>query len=346
MPLRPVTSATRVMSRSAMIWSTTRLTRTTLGSGAGSRASRNASAAATSRAWPAAARRSATRRSPAGPKTSATATRRSVRVATGAPRNGWKPAGRNLIPKARPSSSSSRVNRPVSTPMTPERSRSATRCTDGWGRVCWVWGSRPLRSQLTVQKCSTSSARAGAGRVRVTSKRPRPDRRSSTPPGRATAGSRRVCTSLPSVGGPTLAVEVIETMTGTTGKAGGGFTIKAWDEQPYAELDGAPKLTHARVTTTYGGDLEGEGTSELVMAFDQDDATYAGYERVVGSLGGRSGSFVLRLDGGFEDGAARTTWTVVEGTGTGDLAGLRGEGGYLARHGEAEVAYELRWSLA
>jgi hypothetical protein len=141
-------------------------------------------------------------------------------------------------------------------------------------------------------------------------------------------------------------VEVIETMTGTTGKAGGGFTIKAWDEQPYAELDGAPKLTHARVTAIYGGDLEGEGTSELVMAYDQDDATYAGYERVVGSLGGRSGSFVLRLDGGFEDGAARTTWTVVEGTGTGDLAGLRGEGGYLARHGEAEVAYELRWSLA
>jgi hypothetical protein len=36
---------------------------------------------------------------------------------------------------------------------------------------------------------------------------------------------------------------------------------------------------------------------------------------------------------------------VVEGTGTGDLTGLRGEGGYLARQGEAEVAYELRWSL-
>jgi uncharacterized protein DUF3224 len=146
--------------------------------------------------------------------------------------------------------------------------------------------------------------------------------------------------------GPTLAAEVIETMTETTGKASGGFTIKAWDEQPYAELDQAPKLTHARVTTTYGGDLEGEGTSELLMVYDQADATYAGYERVVGSLGGRSGSFVLRLDGGFEDGAARTTWTVVEGTGTGDLAGLRGEGGYLAKQGEPEVAYELRWSLA
>ena len=134
-------------------------------------------------------------------------------------------------------------------------------------------------------------------------------------------------------------------MAATTGTASGGFTIKAWDEQPWAELDQAPKLTHARVTTTYGGDLDGEGTSELLMVYDQDDATYAGYERVVGSLGGRSGSFVLRLDGGFQDGAARTTWTVVGGSATGDLAGLRGEGGYVARQGAAEVPYELRWSL-
>jgi Protein of unknown function (DUF3224) len=130
----------------------------------------------------------------------------------------------------------------------------------------------------------------------------------------------------------------------TTGKATGSFTIKSWDEQPFAELEGGPKLTQARVTTTYTGDLDGEGTSTLVMAYDGADASYAGYERVVGSLGGRSGSFVLRLAGGFEQGAARTDWTVVEGSGTGELAGLRGEGGYVAKQGEPEVAYELRWS--
>lgn len=130
----------------------------------------------------------------------------------------------------------------------------------------------------------------------------------------------------------------------TTGKATGSFTIKNWDEQPFAEVEGAPKLTQARVTTTYTGDLDGEGTSTLVMAYDGADATYAGYERAVGSLGGRSGSFVLRLAGGFEQGAARTDWTVVEGSGTGELAGLQGEGGYVAKQGEPEVAYELRWS--
>jgi hypothetical protein len=131
----------------------------------------------------------------------------------------------------------------------------------------------------------------------------------------------------------------------TTGTATGTFKIKAWDEQPWAEVEGAPKLTHARVTTAYTGDLEGEGTYELLMAYDGADAAYAGFERIVGSLDGRSGSFVLRLAGGFEGGAARTTWTVVERSGTGELAGLKGEGGYVARQGEPEVAWELRWSL-
>ena len=140
-------------------------------------------------------------------------------------------------------------------------------------------------------------------------------------------------------------MEVIETMADTTSRATGTFTIKGWDEQPYAEAEGAPKLTHARVTTTYSGELDGEGTSGLLMIYDQADATYAGYERFTGSLGGRSGSFVLRLDGGFQDGAARTSWTVVEGSATGDLAGLQGEGGYLAKQGDPEVAYELRWSI-
>jgi hypothetical protein len=138
---------------------------------------------------------------------------------------------------------------------------------------------------------------------------------------------------------------VIDTMTETTGTATGTFKIAGWDEQPWAEAEGAPKLTHASVTATYRGDLEGEGTAGLLMLYHGTDASYGGYERITGTLGGRPGSFVLRLEGGFEQGAARTTWTVAEGTGTGELAGLRGQGGYVAGQGEADVAFELRWSL-
>jgi hypothetical protein len=101
-----------------------------------------------------------------------------------------------------------------------------------------------------------------------------------------------------------------------------------------------------RVTAAYQGDLEGKGTAGLLLLYDGSDAGYGGYERVTGTLSGRSGSFVvLCLDGGFEQGTARTTWTVEEQTGTGELTGLRGAGGYVAAQGEAEVAFELRWSL-
>jgi hypothetical protein len=66
---------------------------------------------------------------------------------------------------------------------------------------------------------------------------------------------------------------------------------------------------------------------------------------VVGRLGERSGSFVLRSTGTWEDGTATTTWSVVPGSGTGELAGLAGEGGYVARSGEAEIPYTLDYRL-
>jgi Protein of unknown function (DUF3224) len=135
-------------------------------------------------------------------------------------------------------------------------------------------------------------------------------------------------------------------MSTSTSTAAGTFAIKSWDEGPWAEDDSGRKLTHASVTAGYRGDIEGEGSSRSVMYYrDEAHATYAGFERVVGRLGGRSGSFVLQAAGTYEDGAAATSWTVVPGSGTGELAGLRGTGGYVARHGASDVEYRLDYSF-
>jgi len=61
-------------------------------------------------------------------------------------------------------------------------------------------------------------------------------------------------------------------------------------------------------------------------------ASFTGLERVTGSIGGRSGSFVLQHTGTFEDGVAKVTLAVVPGSGTGDLRGLKGEGGFSVGH--------------
>jgi hypothetical protein len=111
------------------------------------------------------------------------------------------------------------------------------------------------------------------------------------------------------------------------------FALNAWDEKPYNEMNGLPKLTRVSVTKSYQGDIKGEGKLEYLMMYrDDGSASFIGLERVVGSVGGRSGSFVLQHSGTFKGGVATVTLSVVPGSGTGDLRGMRGEGGFNAEH--------------
>ncbi len=116
--------------------------------------------------------------------------------------------------------------------------------------------------------------------------------------------------------------------------AKGAFEVKGWDEKPYEEIEGGAKLTRAAVTQTFHGDIDGEGKVEYLMAHRADKtADFVGLLRVVGSLGGRAGSFVLQITGTFDGKTAKGSWWAVNGAGTGDLQGLRGKGDFAAPHG-------------
>lgn len=136
-------------------------------------------------------------------------------------------------------------------------------------------------------------------------------------------------------------------MPTSTAHATGTFNVTSWDEKPWAEVEGAPKLTHASSTSSYHGDIEGEGVAESLMFYSTGrpadghaaTASYFGYERILGRLGERTGSFVLKAVGTHEDGVATTNWSVVPGSATGELSGLRGEGGFAAS--AMEVSYSL-----
>jgi len=123
------------------------------------------------------------------------------------------------------------------------------------------------------------------------------------------------------------------------------FAIKSWDEKPYSEGEGQPKLTRASVAKTFTGDLDGESHVEYLMMYRSDGtAAFVGLERVVGRLGGKSGSFVLQRTGVFEGGEAKESYTVVPGSGTGALQGLRGDGRSAVGHGmdhPFELSYEV-----
>lgn len=124
------------------------------------------------------------------------------------------------------------------------------------------------------------------------------------------------------------------------------FAIKTWDEKPYFEAEGQPKLTRASVSKTFSGDLEGEGSVEYLMVYRNDgSAAFVGLERITGRLGGRAGSFVLQRTGVFEGGQAKESYAVVAGSSTGELEGLAGEGSSAVGHG-LEHPFALDYELA
>ena len=123
------------------------------------------------------------------------------------------------------------------------------------------------------------------------------------------------------------------------------FTIKSWDEKPYSEGQDLPKLTRAAVAKTITGDIEGEAQVEYLMMYRNDgSAAFVGLERIVGKVGGKAGSFVLQRAGVFENGVAQESYSVIPGSGTGELRTLRGGGTSAVGHGTEHLltlSYEL-----
>jgi hypothetical protein len=119
------------------------------------------------------------------------------------------------------------------------------------------------------------------------------------------------------------------------------FQVTGWDEKTYQEIEGAAKLSHAKVTQSYSGAIEGTGSVDYLMSYTVGGtATFVGLERVSGRIDGRDGTFVIHHNGSYSEGKARSSWSVVAGSGTGDLRALRGNGNYVAGHGEpAQVSF-------
>jgi hypothetical protein len=111
--------------------------------------------------------------------------------------------------------------------------------------------------------------------------------------------------------------------------------VNTYEPQPYEEVNDGPNLVEIHVTETFSGDIEGEGVVRFLQAVrDDGSATFVGIERVTGTIARRRGSFLLQDAGTLEGSTVKGEWFVVPGSGTGELAGLRGEGGFQAELGQ------------
>ena len=119
-------------------------------------------------------------------------------------------------------------------------------------------------------------------------------------------------------------------MTALTGE----FEVASWEENTFLDLGGERKLTRADVSQQFTGDLTGSGTVVWLMSYAEDGtARFVGMQHVQGSFDGHDGGFVMETAGDFDGEKAVGEWSVIPGSGTGELTAIRGGGRFEAPRG-------------
>jgi hypothetical protein len=121
------------------------------------------------------------------------------------------------------------------------------------------------------------------------------------------------------------------------------ISVQSTEAKPYDQTV-SPELMEVRLTETFTGDIEGESPVRALQVLRDDrSATLVSMQRFRGRLGGRQGTFVLQGSEIVENGKITATWFVVPGSGTGDLSGLRGEGGFEGDFGKGSDGMLEYW---
>jgi hypothetical protein len=104
-------------------------------------------------------------------------------------------------------------------------------------------------------------------------------------------------------------------------RASGTFEVKL---SPQGEKD--DDLGRYLIDKQFHGDLEGISRGQMLTAGNaaKGSGGYVAIEKISGTLGGRSGTFILQHSGTMTRGTPQLSVTVVPESGTGQLAGLAG----------------------
>jgi len=132
-------------------------------------------------------------------------------------------------------------------------------------------------------------------------------------------------------------------MSTTRARAVAKITVHSSEAKPYDQMAG-PALLEIRLKETFAGDIDGESpVRALQVRRDDRSASLVSMQRFHGKLGGRRGTFVLQGSESVENGKIKATWFVVPGSGTGELSGLCGEGGFEGDFGKGSDATLDYW---
>jgi len=122
------------------------------------------------------------------------------------------------------------------------------------------------------------------------------------------------------------------------------FVVTSWDQSEYDTPTDGPALGRATVKKDYSGDLDGSGVAELLSCRSSDsEAGYVASERITGTLGNRTGTFVVQHGATQNGDHFHLFGYVVSGSGTGDFVGITGLATF--RHDENGAIFSLDYEV-
>ncbi|MDR2144847.1 MAG: DUF3224 domain-containing protein [Tannerella sp.] len=129
------------------------------------------------------------------------------------------------------------------------------------------------------------------------------------------------------------------------------FGVAKWDETRCGEVSNGMVTAKASIIFTVSGEMDGKLDVDYLLHYTHYDeanphnsrATYVGFLTFSGSIGGKSGSFVLEDKGTNMSAGPVSELTVKPDTGTGDFRGISGSGKYYANGGKMVI--EIDYSV-
>lgn len=135
----------------------------------------------------------------------------------------------------------------------------------------------------------------------------------------------------------------LQTKPHTHARAKAKITVQSSEATPYDQTV-SPALIEVSLNETFTGDIDGESPVRALQVLHNDkSASLVSVQRFQGKLGGRQGTFVLQGSEIVENGKIKATSFVVPGSGTDDLSGLRGEGGFEGDFGKGSDGWLDYW---
>jgi hypothetical protein len=121
------------------------------------------------------------------------------------------------------------------------------------------------------------------------------------------------------------------------------ISVHSSEAKPYDQTV-SPALMEINISETFSGDIDGESTVRALEVRRNDhSSSLVSLQRFEGKVDGRQGTFVLQGSEIVTNGKIKATWFVVPGSGTGNLSGLQGQGGFEGDFGKGSVGTLDYW---